>query len=211
MVQGFLTLKGKTVAITRPSHQTEETGKLIKQYGGKPYFVPSIEVTETSDLSPVESFLTELANDKVDYVIFMSVNGIQYLFSSAEKLGLKTHVKQGLKKTVTLAVGPKTAQELKNHNMPVGLVPAEYSSEGILECLRQHGVSGKSIYIPRTKGATADLADKLRMMGGYVKEVYVYESLLPRNERLNEQFLQNVIDGKIDAVIYGSSLSVRTS
>ena len=44
MVQDALTLKGRTVALTRPRDQAEETGKLIKQYGGEPYFIPSIEI-----------------------------------------------------------------------------------------------------------------------------------------------------------------------
>ncbi len=108
-----------------------------------------------------------------------------------------------------MAVGPKTAQALRNHNIRVGLVPAKYSSEGIIECLRQYGVSGKSIYIPRTRGATPDLAKSLRAMGGKVTEVYVYESMLPSDQDLKEKFLQDLIGGKIDAIIYGSSLSAK--
>jgi len=209
MVQNAFTLKGRTVAITRPRDQAEETGNLIKQYGGKPYFVPAIAIKAASDLSAVESFIAELAKEKIDYVIFMSVNGIRYLLSSAENLGLKAQLEQSLEKTVTMAVGPKTAQELRNHNIPVGLVPAKYSSEGIIECLRQNVVSGKSIYIPRTRGATPDLAKSLRSMGGKVQEVYVYESMLPNNKDLKERFLQDLTDGKIDAIIYGSSLSAK--
>jgi uroporphyrinogen-III synthase len=209
MVQNAFTLKGRTVAITRPRDQAEDTGKLIKQYGGEPYFVPTIEIKAATDLSAVESFIAELAKEKIDYVIFMSVNGIRCLLSSAENLGLKAQLEQSLEKTVTLAVGPKTAQELKNYNIHVGLVPAKYSSEGITKCLRQHGVSGKSIYIPRTRGATPDLAKSLRAMGGKVKEVYVYESMLPSDQDLKERFLQDLIGGKIDAIIYGSSLSAK--
>jgi len=209
MVQNAFTLKGRIVAITRPRDQAEETGNLIKQYGGKPYFVPAIAIKAASDLSAVESFIAELAKEKIDYVIFMSVNGIRYLLSSAENLGLKAQLEQSLEKTVTMAVGPKTAQELRNHNIPVGLVPAKYSSEGIIECLRQNAVSGKSIYIPRTRGATPDLAKSLRSMGGKVQEVYVYESMLPNNKELKERFLQDLTDEKIDAIIYGSSLSAK--
>lgn len=207
MVQGALTLKGRTVAITRPRDQAEETGNLIKQYGGEPYFVPSIKIKASDDLSAVEHFISELAKEQVDYVVFMSVNGIRYLLLSTEKLGLTTVLKESLEQTVTMAVGPKTAQELTNHNISVGLVPAEYSSEGILECLQQHGVSGKSIYIPRTRGATPALANRLKKLGAEVQEVYVYESMLPSNPDLIEKFLYDLIAKKIDAIIFGSSLS----
>jgi uroporphyrinogen-III synthase len=209
MVQDALTLKGRTVAITRSRDQAEETGKLIKRYGGKPYFVPSIELRASNELSAVERFIAELAEERIDYVVFMSVNGVRYLLSSAEKLGLKTRLEQSLANTLTMAVGPKTAQELRSRNLPVGLVPAEYTSEGIVECLRRCGVSGKSIYIPRTRGAPPALANRLREMGGEVKEVYVYESILPDDQALSERFLQDLVGRKIDAIIYGSSLSAR--
>lgn len=209
MVQNAFTLKGRTVAITRSCDQAEETGKLIKHYGGEPYFIPSIEIKASSDLSSVERFMSELVNEQIDYVVFMSVNGIRYLLCSAENLGLKNKLKDSLETTLTMAVGPKTAQELRNYNINVNLVPAEYSSEGIIDCLKQHGVSGKSIYIPRTRGATPDLANRLKAMGGKVQEVYIYESMLPDDQDLKNRFLQDLIDGKVDAIIFGSSLSAR--
>jgi len=139
----------------------------------------------------------------------MSVNGIKYLLTSVEKLGLKPRLEETLKKTAIMAVGPKTAQELRNHNIPVDLVPATYSSEGIIECLIQHGVSGKTFYIPRTRGATPELANRLTALGGKVKEIYVYDSKLPHNQDLDKKFLQDLTDGNIDAIIFGSSLSVK--
>ena len=156
-----------------------------------------------------ESFISELAKEKIDYVIFMSVNGLKYLLRSAENLGLKKKLEESLVKTGTMAVGPKTAQELRNHNISVGLVPTKYSSEGILECLQQRGVSGKSIYIPRTRGATPDLANRLRELGGNVCELYVYESLLPSDQDLKEKFFKDLNGGIIDAIIFGSSLSAK--
>ena len=209
MVQDALTLKGRTVAITRPREQAEETGELIRKYGGEPFFIPSIEITATDDSPAVERFVSELAEEQIDYVVFMSVNGIKYLLSSAEHLGLKTQLTQSLGKTLTLAVGPKTAQELRSHHIPVALVPAKYTSEGILDCLMQQGVSGKTVYIPRTRGATPELANRLRGLGAKVQEVYVYKSGLPRNPELAGSFLQAMIGNRIDAIIFGSSLSAR--
>jgi uroporphyrinogen-III synthase len=108
-----------------------------------------------------------------------------------------------------MAVGPKTAQELKTHKIPVSLVPAEYSSEGILQCLQQHKILGKSIYIPRISSATPFLANKPREVGGKVQEIYVYESLLPVDQKLTMKFFLDVIDGKIHAIIFRSSLGVK--
>ena len=44
MVQKTPSLKGRTVAITRPAGQAEEAGKLIEEKGGVPYYIPAIEI-----------------------------------------------------------------------------------------------------------------------------------------------------------------------
>ncbi|MCP8321501.1 MAG: uroporphyrinogen-III synthase [archaeon] len=209
MVQDSFMLKGRTVAITRPRDQAEEACKMIEEKGGKPYLIPTIEIKGPSDLSSIKNFINDLIRGKVDYVIFMSVNGVKYLLNAAEKLGLKDQLIEYLTKTVTIAVGPRTAQELKIHRIHVDLVPAKYSSEGIIQSLQQFDISGKSIYIPRTKGATPTLKESLGKMGAKVQEVYVYESLLPIDPNIKERFFQDLISGKIHAIIFSSSLNVK--
>lgn len=207
MVQDGFTLNGKTVALTRPRDQAEETGNLIKQYSGTPCFIPTIEIASTCDTSAVKAFFVELDASKVDYVLFMSPNGINHLLSLAETLGLKDEFRSCLNKTVVLAVGPKTAQALNKHGVNVGLVPEKYSSDGIIVCLKQQGIVGKTVYVPRTRGATRYLADSLTVLGADVHELYVYESLLPHDHDLNKRFLNDLRAGKVDAIVFGSSLS----
>ncbi len=86
MVQKTPSLKGKTVAITRPAGQAEEAGKLIKEKGGIPYYIPAIEIKGLSNLEPIKKFITELQKEQVDYVILMSTNGVKHLFGAAETL-----------------------------------------------------------------------------------------------------------------------------
>lgn len=209
MVQDAFTLKGRTVAVTRPRDQAEEAGKMIEKKGGKPYFIPTIEIKGPSDLSAIKKFIVDLMKGEVDYVIFMSINGVRHLLSAAESLGLKNQLKEHLEKTVTIAVGPRTAQELKTRQIHVNLVPSRYSSEGIIQSLQQLDVSGKLICIPRTREASPTLAKRLGEMGGKVREIYVYESGLPVDQKLQESFFQDLVGGKIHAIIFSSSLGVK--
>jgi uroporphyrinogen-III synthase len=209
MVQEAVTLKGRTIAVTRPRGQAEEAGEMIAKKGGKPYFIPTIEIKGPRDLSATKKFIDALVKGEVDYVIFMSINGVRYLLSAAESLGLKDQLKKRLEKTKTLAVGPKTAQELRKNQIQVDLIPARYTSEGIIESLQQHSVSGKSIWIPRTSQAPPALAERLRKMHNNVQEVYVYESRLPVDPELTAQFLQDLVGGQIHAIIFSSSLGVK--
>ena len=209
MVQKTPSLKGKTVAITRPAAQAEEAGKLIEAQGGVPYYIPAIEIKGLSNFAPIKKFITELGNGQVDYVILMSTNGVKYLFSAAETLKQTAPLREGLAKTFVIGVGPRTAQALQEYHVYVDLVPEKYSSEGLIECLRGKAVSGKKIRIPRTSNATPTLTDKLREMGADVEEVYVYESGLPVDEKLKGKFYQDLSSGKIDAIVFGSGLSAK--
>jgi uroporphyrinogen-III synthase len=209
MVQEAVTLKGRTIAVTRPWGQAEEAGEIIAKKGGKPYLIPTIEIKGPRDLSATKKFIDALVRSEVDYVIFMSINGVRYLLSAAESLGLKDQLKKRLEKTATLAVGPKTAQELRKNQIQVDLIPARYTSEGIIESLQQRHVYGKSIWIPRTSQASPALAKRLRQMDNNVQEVYVYESRLPVDPELTAQFLQDLVGGQIHAIIFSSSLGVK--
>jgi uroporphyrinogen-III synthase len=209
MVQESSTLKGKTIAITRPRGQAEEAAKMIEKRGGKPYFIPAIEIKGPNDPKPIKKFIGELQKGEVDYVIFMSVNGVRYLLSAAESLRRLDETLEGLKKTVTIAVGPRTAQELKAHRIQVNGVPSKYTSEGIIQSLQQLDIFGKALRIPRTSSATPVLKEKLLEMGASVQEVYVYETALPVDPNLKEKFFQDLTAEKIAAIIFGSASCVK--
>lgn len=209
MVQEERKLNGKTIAITRPREQMEEAAKLIVEKGGKPYFIPTIEIKGTSNLSAIKNFVNALCEKKVDYVIFMSVNGVQHLLAAAASLGLEKQLKTCLNTVATMAVGPKTAEALKKNQIHVSLVPEKYTSDGILQALQEQGISGKAIYIPRTGQAPPELAEKLRQMGNRVTEIYVYESKLPSDRELIVKFLTDLSERRIDAIIFSSSLGAR--
>jgi len=139
----------------------------------------------------------------------MSTNGVKYLFSAAEDLKLTHQLHEGLAKSCVIAVGPKTAEAMKECRVRVDLVPQKYSSEGLLEVLKEKDVKGKKIRIPRTSNATPTLTDTLKMMGADVEEIYVYESGLPVDEKVIDKFYADLTGGRIDAIVFGSGLSAK--
>ncbi len=209
MVQKTPPLKGRVIAITRPAGQTEEAGKLIRRKGGIPYYIPAIEIKGLSNLAPVEKFIAELKEGQIDYVILMSTNGVKYLFSASETLKQTRQLQNSLDKTFVIAVGPRTAEAMKAYHIHVDLMPTKYSSEGLIECFKGKRLSGKRIRIPRTSNATPTLTDKLKEMGADVKEIYVYESSLPVDEKARDKFYLDLTSGKIDAIVFGSGLSAK--
>ena len=202
-------MKGKTVAVTRPREQAEETLKEIEDRGGKPYLFPTIEIHGPTNLSAVKRFFVSLQRKRVDYVVLMSVNGVKHLLNAAETLGIRNKIIVNLQNVITIAVGPKTAEEMKKNAIRVDLIPEKYTSKSILQCFQERGIENKEIFIPRTREAPPDLAKKLREMGGRVEELYVYQSQLPRDVGLSEKFFKDLADGKIQAILFSSSLGAK--
>jgi uroporphyrinogen-III synthase len=209
MVQDQSELKGKTIAVTRPCGQANEEGQIIEKKGGIPYLIPTIEIKSLSDLSPVKKFIGELALGEFDYVVFMSVNGVKQLLAASENLNISKELANGFEKTFIIAVGPRTAEELKVHNIHVNLVPLKYTSEGIAEDLKPLNVFNKKIAIPRTSAANSTLKEKLTEMGAQVREVYVYESGLPAKGESAKKFLHELSSGRIHAIVFGSGLCAK--
>lgn len=202
-------LIGRVVAITRPAGQAEEAGELIRAKGGVPYYIPAIEIKGLNNPESMKKFISELCAGTVDYVILMSPNGVKYLFCAADEIKQTPQLHEGLKKSCVIAVGPKTAEAMKEYNVRVDMVPQKYSSEGLLEALKGIDINGKVIRIPRTINATPTLTDQLRARGAAVEEIYVYESGLPVDEALKLKFYEDLTGGRIDAVLFGSGLSAK--
>ena len=115
MVQKAPSLKGKTVAITRPEGQAEEAGKLIEQKGGKPYFIPAIEIKGLSNSAPIKRFISELQKGQVDYVIFMSTNGVKYLFTSPKASSKQADSKRVWRRRLWWRLVPEHLRSLKKN------------------------------------------------------------------------------------------------
>ncbi len=139
----------------------------------------------------------------------MSVNGVKHLFEASENLMLSNELLDGLEKTIIIAVGPRTAEELKARQIHVNSVPLKYTSEGIAEGMQPLNVLNKKVAIPRTSAANSILKEKLTEMGASVKEVYVYESGLPVENELKKRFLLDLSLGKIHAIVFGSGLCAK--
>jgi len=209
MVQEILNLKGKVIAITRAEVQAEETADLIERMGGKPYIIPVLEFKMPEDLSPIREFIEVLQGGRADYTFFMSVKAVSFLLKEAEILGLTARLYGGLEKTRIIAVGPRTAEELMRHNVHVDLIPEKYSSEGVVQALGRLSLRGKSVFIPRARGASPTLRNNLESIGAFVKEIYVYEQQIPMNYGKAKAFIERLESGKIDAIVFGSSQSVK--
>jgi uroporphyrinogen-III synthase len=209
MVQREAPLKGKTVVITRPKAQAKEIVESIRALGGNVILLPMVEVKTIYDRRKFSDFYRKLADGRIDYVVFMSVNGVKSLIDISKRFRMKMWLLGAIKNTFVVAVGDKTAARLRLEGIDVKIVPREFSSKGIVEELSNANLIRKQIYVVRTSASGNYLRDRLSKYEALVSEYYVYGSRRPKVSKALKSVVNKLLDDDIWAIVFTSPSTVE--
>jgi uroporphyrinogen III methyltransferase/synthase len=163
------------VLITRPRAQSESFGQALHIAGFEPIYFPVIEIHPTEDNADLDRVLKNLNN--YDWVVFTSVNAVvaRLALALAQIQGrLQGGRPQGSPLRVA-AIGPKTADALRKHNIEPDFIPEEYVAEAILPGLGD--LRDKWVLLPRAEIARKALPEAIFAAGGIPHEIAVYKTL----------------------------------
>ena len=190
-------LTGVTVLVTRAPHQAGPLCKLIEQAKGIAVRFPVTNICRVENLSEIEA---ALANVRLaDKIIFVSPNAVEFGLKV-----LKTHAIHIAAQTKILAVGPGTANRLREQGLTVSGIPLnQFNSEGVLKLPDLAQVKGQKVVIFRGKGGHERLHDRLATLGARVGYVECYQRSLP--EQIDARAMAIWRKGEIDVVILTSN------
>ncbi len=199
----------KTIVITRGAKNNSEFTRLVKEEGGFPISLHTMNLIPVNSNVFSEKF-SDICTKKYDYFIFLSPNSVDILFELARKNNITHLFEQQLKKCDVIAIGPSTRKRLEANNIFVKWVPDDFSSLGILDLIRKLEINrGSRIIMPRSGAANSFLKDELKSMGIITDEFYIY---YPQIETINEtwiDFSKKMEQNKIHVIIFTSPSSVR--
>lgn len=195
-------LFGKRVLVTRSREQASRLSKLLSERGAIPLELPTIEIQPPSHYGPLDEAIADLS--KYHWVVFTSANGVKSFFSRLATLGRDARA-FGVARLC--AIGPATAEALAMHGLRADYVPEKYLSEEIVAGLRDLGVAGKRVLLPRADIAGKELTEGLTRLGAQVHEVVAYRTTFPEEaqERVRKMFPEE----QIDVVTFASSSTAR--
>jgi len=199
-------LSGLRVVVTRPENQTEELCKRLAALGAEPVLFPTIAIAPPETGGPLDQAIARLAD--YDWIVFTSVNGVEQFWQRLEKVEAHGDASLGPTRLATYrgkiaAIGPATAEALRQRGAAVQLIPAEYRAEAILDKIGD--VTGQRILLPRADIARPVLADGLRAMGAQVDDVAAYRTV--RGDPPQSAF-EALLAG-VDVITFTSSSTVR--
>lgn len=205
----ILSLKGKTVAITRSIEQAQDLADLITSRGGKPYVVPTVEIQPLTQSSKIREFIDKMIEGRIGLVAFMSQNAVTSLIDASSNMGLETKLLSALKKATIITIGPKTKKIIETYDLTSAIIPNNHSSDGIIGEIAKLDLKGKEVAIPRTDKASEYLKNELEKKSIRTFEFTVYQTVLPIDKSKVVKLLDNLLNGKVDVITFTSSSAAQ--
>jgi uroporphyrinogen III methyltransferase/synthase len=189
--------------VTRARAQAGELSGQLERLGAEVLEFPTIEIRPPEDFGPLDEAVREL--DSFSWLIFTSVNGVDALVErlAHHNLDLRSVPRDAR----VAAIGPATAQRVREVGLRVDLVPKEFRAEALIEELTGKSLAGKRVLIPRARVAGEILPEKLREAGAEVVVPPAYESV-PSSEG-KEKLAKELGAGRIDCVTFTASSTVE--
>ncbi len=195
----------KSIAITRPVGQGEETSRFVRKFGWTPFIVHAVELKPLDRSTILKEFSRVIGEGPVDWLVFMSPTGVDVFFEM-----LKSHssiLPSASGQIRIMAVGPKTSGALRHHGVQDVVVPEKYSSAGIANYLSRLQMKGQRVVLVRSSAADERLATSLTSKGASVETITIYQSLIPENRESVLDFVAGLEKGQFQAVLFTSAAS----
>jgi uroporphyrinogen III methyltransferase/synthase len=162
---------------------------------------PTIEIRPPASYEPLDRAIDFLGS--YDWIIFTSVNGVERFFERFER---RNHSSAELRRREIAAIGPETANRLKDAGLDCRVVPRRYQAEGLLDVLAAQEIAGKRVLIPRAAKAREILPEVLRERGARVDVIEAYRTVLPTADAA--ALIGSLKNREIDMVTFTSSSTV---
>ncbi len=198
-------LFGKSIVVTRSREQASELTSRLTELGASVIETPVIRTVAPEDSPRMRDSITRAGT--YDWIIFTSVNGVDYFFLYLFELGFDA---RRLGSARVCAIGPATAERLKTYGIRPDMVPERFISSEILSALAGAGqVSGKSFLLPRADIASRELTEGLKAGGAAaIDDITVYRTV--EDDLSNDPAVRETIkNARFDMVTFTSSSTVQ--
>lgn len=191
------------MVVTRPRDQADPLSQALREQGARVVEYPTIRIRPPREAGPLRRALKRA--EQYDWAVFTSVNGVRHVLEELEALGRSAEV---LREVRLAAIGPSTADALREAGLTVDVVPDEYRAEALADVIRRvDELEGRRLLLARAAEARDVLRDRLEDAGADVDEVTAYETLAGRPEEVDLE--RRMREGEIDWLTFTASSTVR--
>src|SRR5215471_1241225 len=196
-------LSGKRIVVTRTRKQAGGLTSQLRALGADVIELPTIRIEPPTDLRE----FGELVQDahQYDWIVFTSPNGVSAFFEMFFKPYDDAREVGGAK---FAAIGPATAQRVRDFHLHVDLQPEDFVAEAIIrEFQKQGGVENLRILIACAEKARDVLPKELSKLGAIVDEAFAYRTVPETRDITGAR--RRLLEEGADLIIFTSSSTVE--
>ncbi len=191
-------LFGHRIIVTRSRHQASELAGRLMQLGAEAIEAPTITIEPLDDYARIDQALRRLSD--YNWLVLTSVNGVDAALERMRRLDMDARLLFGVR---IAAIGPATAERLRDHLLKPDLVAETFTSESLAEALSGFDLTGQRCLLLRADVAGADLPAALIRSGAICDDLAIYRTA--RAAALPEPVLERLGRGEIDWITFASS------
>jgi len=166
-------LFGQRIVLTRAREQASHLAQRLQELGAEVLEVPTIKIEAPTRREDVVDALLEL--NSYDWLVFTSPNGVSNFFQYFFR---QFHDMRDLGGARVAAVGPATANKLKELHLQVDLMPDEALAANIAEAFSEfESIDNLKICLLRAEVANPDLPKALEALGAIVDDIACYRTV----------------------------------
>jgi len=206
-------LHGRRVVVTRARAQASGLAADLRDLGAEVVELPAIRIEPRIGSDEVKRAVERIGEYAL--ICVTSPNGAHLLFEALDAAGLDSRALAGTKQQqvgeagpvasgLVAAIGPGTADALREHGIRADVVPERFVAEALVEALAGVEVAGRRVLVARAAEARDVLPDALRERGAEVDVVALYETVREQPSAEAVEAAQSA-----DYVTFTSSSTVR--
>ncbi|PYL09972.1 MAG: uroporphyrinogen-III C-methyltransferase [Verrucomicrobia bacterium] len=196
-------LSGKRIVVTRTRKQASALSERLRALGADVIELPTIRIEPPSDLREFAELVQEAHT--YDWIVFTSPNGVEAFFELFFKLYDDAREIGAVK---IAAIGPATAQRVKDFHLHVDLQPEEFVAEAVVREFQKQGMlENLRILIARAEKARDVLSNQLAKLGAIVDEAFAYRTVAETRDDTGAR--QRLLEEGADLITFTSSSTVE--
>ena len=166
-------LSGKRIVVTRRTGQAGKLSKRLTELGADVLEIPTIRIVDTTEREGLIDVLLEL--NSYDWFVFTSANGVRMFFDIFFR---RFHDLRDLGGARIAAVGPATAQALRDLHLQVDLMPEAATAKKMAEAFKKYqNIENVKMCLLRAEVATRELPQALEEMGAIIDDIPIYKTV----------------------------------
>jgi uroporphyrinogen-III synthase len=202
-------LEGARIALLE-ARLASELSELVRREGGEPVCAPAVTETLVDVTASIPVIIDDIDRRRADIVVCLTGAGLTALLEQAQAIGKLAPLVEALSRATTVCRGPKPAVVLRRLGIAVRVnASAPHTSAELLEVLPDSLVRGRGIVLLHDGGGNPSLVAALRDRGAWIEEVQSYEWRLPDDIAPIRVLVDELIDGRIDAIAFTNQVQIR--